>query len=102
MLKEQKMALAAYSTENDIPQLTTNQLELVYKLIMLLTPVEEIAQSIHDSSASVIIPFVRALQRHLETNDDTEDYETQDITIIKQKVFRSRNYRPIRALTYAL
>ena len=47
-IQEQKMALGAYSTDsnNDVPQLTPNQLDLVSKLITLLTPIEEITQSI--------------------------------------------------------
>ena len=39
---KQKMALAAYAAENDIPQLTENQLEIARKMVPILAPVEEI------------------------------------------------------------
>ena len=43
---EQKMALAAYIAENDIQQLTANQLEIARKMTFVLEPVEEITQVI--------------------------------------------------------
>ena len=46
---EQKMALAAYTAENDIlqpPPLTTNQLEIVQKMMLVLSPIEEITRAI--------------------------------------------------------
>ena len=56
----QKMALAAYATENNIPRSTPNQLEIAKKLVMVLTPVEEITQSISKETAtlSVVIPHI--------------------------------------------
>ena len=72
---EQKMALAAYSTEhNDTPQLTTHQLDLASKVVNVLTSIEEITKSIctDEASVSLIIPFVRALRLTLEKrNNDT-------------------------------
>lgn len=94
-VQEQKMALAAYSVENNIPQLTSNQLDLVNKLITLLTPVEEITQSISsdDSSASVIIPFVRALRKHLEINDESD----RGVRTMKEQMLLSLNRRYAQA-----
>ena len=43
---EQKMALAAYAVENNIAQLTPTQLEIAKKMVVMLSPVEEITQSI--------------------------------------------------------
>ena len=42
MVAEQKMALAAYTTEYSIPQLTANQLDIVGKVITALSLIEEI------------------------------------------------------------
>ena len=60
ILEEQKMALAVYATENNIPQLTPNQLEIARKMVMVLSPVEEITQSISKETAtlSVVIPNI--------------------------------------------
>jgi hypothetical protein len=62
------VVLAAYSTEHDILELTANQLNLINKLVIVLSHIEEITQCIscENSSATVIIPFVRALREHLE------------------------------------
>ena len=43
---EQMMALAAYTAENVMPQLTANQLEIVRKLMLAFAPIEEITQVI--------------------------------------------------------
>ena len=70
---EQKMALGAYSTGHSITQLTSNQLDIISKVVAILSPIEEITNSISTAEASVslIIPFIRALHRTLEyhTND---------------------------------
>ena len=94
-VQEQKMALAAYSTEHDIPQLTSNQLDIINKVITVLTPVEEITQSISSdaSSASVIIPFTRALRKHLEDHDEAD----RGVRTMKEQMLTSlnRHYRNI-------
>ena len=65
---EQKMALAAYSAEHDLVQLSSHQLDLANKIVAALSPVEEITKSISANAASVsaIIPFIRMLHRSLE------------------------------------
>lgn len=45
-IAEQKMAIAAYAIESDVPQLTANQLDLIDKIIAVLSPVQEITQAI--------------------------------------------------------
>ena len=89
-IAEQKMALAAYSTQNDILQLTSFQLDLVDKVIAVLKPIEEITQSIssEESSASVIIPFVRGLRRSLECHDQDSGVRT-----MKRDILASLNRR---------
>lgn len=75
-IAEQKMALA--TENNSIPQLTSNQLVLIDKLISVLNPVEEITQSVSSekSCASVIIPFIRALRKHLEDHNNDSGIQT--------------------------
>ena len=67
-IAEQKMALAAYSSENDIEQLSSYQLDLVNKIMSPSTPIEEVTKSIsvNAASASAIIPFIRMLEKSLE------------------------------------
>ena len=69
------MALAAYG---DILSLTPNQLDLIGKVIAVLNPFEEITKSIPTDAASVflIIPFIRVLQRTLETHDNGHGVRT--------------------------
>ena len=57
---EQKMALAAYVVENNIAQLTPTQLEIAKKMVVVLSPVEEVTQSISKETAtlSVLIPNI--------------------------------------------
>ena len=75
---EQKMALAAYATEHDIPLLTSHQLDLADKVIAVLSPVEEITQMISTETAavSVIIPVVRGLMKTLEKHNNDSGVRT--------------------------
>lgn len=85
------MALGAYSTQYDISQLTTNQFNLVDKIITILTPIEDITQSIssNNSCISVMIPFVKALTKHLEKNDDSD----KGVRTMKKEMLESMNRR---------
>ena len=67
------MALAAYSSESDIEQLSSYQFDLVNKIISALTPSEEVTKSISANAASVstIIPFIRMLEKSLEKHHAT-------------------------------
>ena len=47
------MALAAYSTEYDLVQLSPHQLDPANKIVAALSPVEEITKSISPNAASV-------------------------------------------------
>ena len=49
-ISEQKMALAAYSTESDLPALNSRQLELGDKIVVALSPIDEITNSVSSSS----------------------------------------------------
>ena len=66
---EQKMAIAAFVSENDISILNQTQLDLANKVIKVLEPIEEITKSVL-ACISVIIPLVRALTKTLSHNGD--------------------------------
>ena len=70
-----KIALGAYSAQYEISQLTAHQFDLINTVITVLTPIEDITQSISSdrSIISVVIPFVRALRKHLESGIDETD-----------------------------
>ncbi len=72
------MALAAYATEYNIAQLSSNQVSLASKLVKVLTPIEEITKSISTSAASVsvIIPYVRIISKSLEPGDNDRGVQT--------------------------
>ena len=71
------MALAAYAAENDIQQLTANQLEIARKMTLALEPVEEITQVISKDTATLlmVIPFVRVLLRSWEKEEDDREIQ---------------------------
>ena len=75
---EQKMALAAYAAENDIPQLTASQLEIARKMTLVLAPIEEITQAISKQTPtlSLVIPFVRVLLKSWEKEEDDRGIRT--------------------------
>ena len=78
-----KMALAAYATEYDsINMLTTHQLELVRKIIVVLKPVEEITKLISTDAASVLIPLLRALEKPLTKHHDDSGIQTMKFKIL--------------------
>ena len=92
VILEQKMALAAYTTEyEDVQQLTTNQLDLAGKVAKVLGCVEEINKSISTDAASVslIIPFIQALRSTLEKNDDSD----RGVRMMKADMLASLNRR---------
>ena len=72
------MALAAYSTEYDLVQLSPHQLDLAHKIVAALSPVEEITKSISANAASVsaIIPFIRMLHWSLEKHHNDSGVQT--------------------------
>ena len=69
---EQKMTLAAYATEHNISQFTSEQLQLVNKIVAVLKQIDEITLSISTNhvSITIVIPFIRALTTTLEKTDD--------------------------------
>ena len=75
---EQKMALAAYATESDIPILSATQLDLAEKIIAALLPINELTNSVSADSASVsvIIPFVKMLIKTLEKHHNDSGVRT--------------------------
>ena len=87
---EQKMALAAYSTEHSITQLSSHQLDLANKAVAALSPVEEITKAISSDAASVstIIPFIRMLERSLDKLHDDRGVHS-----MRQEMLRSLRRR---------
>ena len=72
VILEQKIALAAYATENGyVQKLTGIQLHFAGKVVKVLGCIE-ITKSISTEAAltSLTIPFVQALRLTLEKNDD--------------------------------
>ena len=84
------MAFAAYAAENDMRQLTANQLEIARKMTLVLEPVEEITQAISKETATLlmVIPFVRVLLRSWER----EEYD-RGIQTMKHQMVQSLKSR---------
>ena len=81
---EQKMALAAYATESDIPILSATQLDLAEKIIAALLPIDKLTNSVSADSASVsvIIPFVKMLIKTLEKHHNDSGVRTMKKEIL--------------------
>lgn len=100
---EQKMALAAYAAENNIAQLTPMQLEIARRMVLVLSPVEEVTQSISKETAtlSVVIPNIRVLQRSWEKQDDDQGIRTMKGEMIKSLKTRFAGVEENRLLSIA-
>ena len=100
---EQKMALAAYAAENNIAQLTPMQLEIARRMVFVLSPVEEITQSISKETAtlSVVIPNIRVLLRSWEKQDDDQGIRTMKGEMIKSLKTRFAGVEENRLLSIA-
>ena len=76
---EQKMALAAYSTEHGgITTLNCHQLDIIRQLIALLKPIEEVTKIIATNPAciSAVIPLVKILKRMFNKHHDDAGIRT--------------------------
>ncbi|KAE8296807.1 Zinc finger BED domain-containing protein 4 [Larimichthys crocea] len=74
-LLEQKLALASYAAENELPcNFTVHQWKLIENTITILAPFEELTKEISTSTASTadVVPCVRALTRLLEKTAETD------------------------------
>ena len=100
---EQKMALAAYAAENSIAQFTPTQLELAKRIVVVLSPVEEITQSISKETAtlSVVIPNIRVLLRAWEKNHDDQGICSMKGEMIKSLKSRFVGIKENRLLSLA-
>jgi len=66
VILKQKIALAAYATEyGDIQHLSPSQLNLIRKVVKVLSYIEEITKFI-SALVSMIIPFIHDLRSTLE------------------------------------
>ena len=101
---EQKMALAAYSTENSIAQLTPVQLELAKRIALVLSPVEEVTQSISKETAtlSVMIPNICVLLRSWEKQDDDQGIRTMMGELMKSLKSKFAGIEENRLLSIAI
>ena len=82
---EEKMELDAYAVENNISQPTTTQLEITKKMVLVLSPVKGITNSISKEIAmlSVVIPNIQVLLKSWEKLDDDQGIHTMKGEIIK-------------------
>ena len=83
---KQKVVLAAYATQYSITQLTTNQLDLVDKIIAAaLSLIEEVTKAVSADSVSVscIIPFVRMLAKTMENHHHDRGVQTMKSEMLK-------------------
>lgn len=74
-LIEQRRALGAFATENDLPAtLTMHQWGLIENVLTLLAPFEELTKEISSSTATAadVIPAITVLKRLLEKRADTD------------------------------
>ena len=82
--------MAHFSHIDGIPSLTSHQYEIIEKVIAVLKPIEDITQSISSdkASASIIIPYVRALRKCWENCSNDRGVRT-----MKKELLDSLNRR---------
>ena len=92
-ISEQKLALAAYSTESDLPALNARQLELAEKIIAALSLIDEITNLVSSSSASVsvIIPFVSMFDKTLKKHHDDLGIRTMKNAMLESLTHRFKD-----------
>ncbi|XP_060794798.1 zinc finger BED domain-containing protein 4-like [Neoarius graeffei] len=90
-LLEQKLALASYAAEYELPcTFTIHQWKLIENTISILSPFEELAQQISSSTASAadVIPCIRALTRLLEKTVESDHSVKTAKTVLLEAVRR--------------
>ena len=65
------MTMATYASDGTIPVVSACQLDIINKVIVALTPIEETTKSISEDNSpiSVIIPLIRVLHKTLQQLD---------------------------------
>ena len=103
-VQEQKMALAAYAAENSgVQQLSSHQLDVMKRVIEILSPVEEITRSISADLAaiSIVIPYIRILTRALEKNTDDSGIRTMKRELLHSLKLRFNRIEENKQLSLA-
>ncbi|GBP88538.1 hypothetical protein EVAR_21746_1 [Eumeta japonica] len=90
-----KESLCLYaSTNNKIPQLTSEEWMLIDKVITLLRPFEEVTKELSaaDVSVSSLIPLIATLERILNDFDSTDELIGDTTAILKQELFNKFSF----------
>lgn len=86
-----KESLCLYaSTNNKIPQLTSEEWTIMEKLIGLLRPFEEITKELSAANISVssVIPLIATLEKILNDLDSSDEYIGDTTDVLKQELNR--------------
>lgn len=86
-----KDSLCLYaSSNNKIPQLTSQEWIIVEKLICLLKPFEEITKELSASSVSIssVIPLIATLQKVMDGFELSDEHVGDTINVLKQELIR--------------
>ncbi|KAF2881124.1 hypothetical protein ILUMI_25035 [Ignelater luminosus] len=86
-----KESLCLYaSTNNKIPQLTTEEWMVIEKLIGLLRPFEEVTKELSaaDVSISSVIPLIATLEKIVNDLDSSDEHIGDTITVLKEELIR--------------
>ncbi|GBP37567.1 Zinc finger BED domain-containing protein 4 [Eumeta japonica] len=82
------------STNNKIPQLTSEEWMLIDKVITLLRPFEEVTKELSaaDVSVSSLIPLIASLERILNDFDSTDELIGDTTAVLKQELFNKFSF----------
>ncbi|GBP64730.1 Zinc finger BED domain-containing protein 4 [Eumeta japonica] len=90
-----KESLCLYaSTNNKIPQLTSEEWMLIDKVITLLRPFEEVTKELSAADVSVpsLIPLIATLERILNDFDSTDELIGDTTAVLKQELFNKFSF----------
>ncbi|XP_030765283.1 zinc finger BED domain-containing protein 4-like [Sitophilus oryzae] len=85
---QEAVCLYASTTNNKIPQLTSEEWMIIKKLVGLLKPFEDITKELSSAKVSVssVIPLIATLQKILDDFDSTDEHIGETINVLREEL----------------
>ncbi|KAL0869596.1 hypothetical protein ABMA27_005858 [Loxostege sticticalis] len=87
---QEAVCLYASTTNNKIPQLTSEEWIILKKLVGLLQPFEYVTKELSSANVSVssVIPLIATLQKILDEHDSTDEHIAETIITLRDELNR--------------
>ncbi|KAL0879444.1 hypothetical protein ABMA27_003195 [Loxostege sticticalis] len=89
-LFQEAVCLYASTTNNKIPQLTSEEWIILKKLVGLIQPFEDVTKELSSANVSVssVIPLIATLQKILDEHDSTDEHIAETIITLRDELNR--------------